>query len=195
MRKYIIISILAGLVISFILGLYLYKLKVVNEEIAFETEYIRLHSSNVIKEASELIRETSSSENKTSPNTTIIEKKYYNSCEHITEKERKVEEKLANKTESEFQIEYIGWTIQKFTKDEVVVYKEVNDFCNEHYLLKEVEGKIVIYELDKYDEEKSVFKETGIQTKYLSEVDIENLRTGVKAYGEKELNKLLEDFE
>jgi len=178
-----------------VIGIYLHKISKVNEEIAFEVEYKKQENQNIIKVAENIIEETSSIENKTTPNTIIIEKKYYNDCEHLIQTKKKMKENLINKTESEFQIEYIGWEIQKFTTNEVVVYKEVNDFCNEHYLLKDSEGEIVVYLVDKYGKEKEIVKKTGIQTKYLSEVDIDNLKQGIKVYGNKELNQLLEDFE
>ena len=195
MKKYIIFILIVALAISFVLGRYLYKLNKINEEIAFEAEYQRIESQNVIKEAENILKETSSIDNKTSPNTKIIEKIYYNDCEHLVQTEKKITESLINKNESEFQIEYMGWEIQKFTPSEVVVYKEVYDFCNEHFLLKEVEGEIVIYALDKYDNEREIIRETGIQTKYLSELDIDNLKEGIKVYGKKNLNSIIEDFE
>ena len=195
MKKYIIFILIVALAISFVLGLYLYKLNKINEEIAFEAEYQRIESQNVIKEAENILKETSSIDNKTSPNTKIIEKIYYNDCEHLVQTEKKITESLINKNESEFQIEYMGWEIQKFTPSEVVVYKEVYDFCNEHLLLKEVEGEIVIYALDKYDNEREIIRKTGIQTKYLSELDIDNLKEGIKVYGKKNLNSIIEDFE
>lgn len=195
MRKYIIFILIIGLVASIILGFYLHKLNKIDEQIAFEAEYRRLKTENIIKQAQNVLEETSSTEQKTSPNTRIIEKRYYTDCEHLKQEERAIQEELINKTESEFQIEYIGWEIQKFTANEVVVYKELQDFCNEHYLLKDVEGEIVVYALDKYDKEREIIKETGIQTMYLPETDIEDLKEGVKVYSNKELNQLLEDFE
>ena len=173
----------------------MYKLSKVDEQIAFEAEYTNTNHQNLISETKKIIQETSSSENKTTPNTKIIEKVYYNDCGHLVQTENSIQEKLINKNESEFQIEYIGWEIQKFTPSEIVVYKEVNDFCNEHFLLKDVEGEIIIYGLDKNDKEKEVIRETGIQTKYLSETDIDNLKNGIKIYGNKELNAIIEDYE
>lgn len=195
MRKYIIFILIIGLITSIILGFYLHKLNKIDEQIAFEAEYRRLKTENIINEAKNILEETSSTEQKTSPNTKIVEKRYYADCEHLKQEEREIQEELINKTESEFQIEYIGWEIQKFTSNEVVVYKELQDFCNEHYLLKDVEGEIVVYALDKYDKEREIIKETGIQTKYLPEWDMENLKNGIKVYSNKELNKQLEDFE
>lgn len=193
MKKYIVLVLILALTVSFLLGIYLNKLKQVNEQIAFETEFDR--NENIINEAKDLLTETSSSEFKTTPNTKIIEKKYYNNCKHLVQEEQKIKEKLINKNESELQIEYVGWEIQKFTPNEIVVYKEINDFCDEHFLLKDVEGEIIVYKLDKYENIKETIIETGIQTKYLSEIDIKNLKNGIKVYGNKELKKSLEDFE
>lgn len=195
MKKYIVIALILALIAGFILGLYLYKLKTANEQIAFETEYRRLETKNVIENAENLLQETSSAKNKTTPNTKIIEKKYYNDCAHLGMTEKKIDEKLINKDESQFQIEYIGWEIQKFTPTEVIVYKEINDFCNEHYLVKEENGTVTVYALDKYGKEKELVCNTEIQTKYLTENDVENLKTGVTVYGKKELNRLLQDYE
>ena len=193
MKKYIVLVLILALTVSFLLGIYLNKLKQINEQIAFETEFNR--NENIINEAKDLLTETSSSEFKTTPNTKIIEKKYYNNCKHLVQEEQKIKEKLINKNESELQIEYVGWEIQKFTPNEIVVYKEINDFCDEHFLLKDVEGEIIVYKLDKYGNIKETIIETGIQTKYLSEIDIKNLKNGIKVYGNKELKKSLEDFE
>ena len=195
MRKYIILMAIATAVVSFLLGLYLYKLNKINEQIAFEAEYGKIQSENIINEAENLIKETSTAQNKTTPNTRLIEKRYYIDCGHLVEEEKEIEENLINKEEEELKNEYTGWEIQKFTPIEVVVYKEIHDFCNQHYLLKELDGEIVVYRLDKYDNKKNIEKSTGIQTMYLSEIDIENLKEGIKVCGKKEMNKMLEDFE
>ena len=195
MRKYIILMAIATAVVSFLLGLYLYKLNKINEQIAFEAEYGKIQSENIINEAENLIKETSTAQNKTTPNTRLIEKRYYIDCGHLVEEKKEIEENLINKEEEELKNEYTGWEIQKFTPTEVVVYKEIHDFCNQHYLLKELDGEIVVYRLDKYDNEKNIEKSTGIQTMYLSEIDIENLKKGIKVCGKKEMNKMLEDFE
>lgn len=195
MKKYIVIMLILTLIISFLLGLYLYKLSKLDEQIAFEAEYRKMESENTIKNATNIIEQTSSTENVITPNTVLIEKMYYNECEHLVEKEKKVEEKLINKNEAELQIEYIGWVIQKFTPSEVVVYKEINDFCDEHYLLKDVNGSINVYKLDKYGREKELIQETKIQTRYLPEIDLQELEKGIKAYGNTELIQLLQDFE
>ncbi len=39
----------------------------------------------------------------------------------------------------------------------MVVYKEINDFCNEHYLVKEENGTVAVYALDKFEMKKTLF--------------------------------------
>lgn len=195
MKKYIVIILIVGLFVSIILGFYLYKLNKIEEQIAFETEYKKVETENIMKNVEEILKETSSTEEKISPNTKLIEKIYYNECGHLVEQQKTIKQEFLNKTEEEFKTEYAGWEIQKFTSNEIVIYKEIDNFCNEHYILKDVEGEIIVYSLDKNDNEREIVKETGIKTKYLSEVDIENLKIGIKVYSNKELNQILEDFE
>lgn len=194
-KKYIILLAVLALIFSFFLGTYLYKIDKIDEELAFEVEYTTNKSENAIKEAKELLEQTSSMGEKINPNTKLIEKLYYNDCNHIVQNERKITEDIVNKTKEELQTQYIGWEIQKFTNSEVVVYKEVYDFCNEHYCLKEENGNINVYKLDKYGKAKELVEETDIQTKYLAEADLNDLKKGITVYSKTEVNKKLEDFE
>ena len=75
-----------------------------------------------------------------------------------------------------------------------MLYKEVNEFCNEHYMLKEKDGNIAVFKLD--ENNKQIFLEkTEIATEYLPKEDLENIEKGILIYTKKELNKRLEDFE
>ena len=65
---------------------------------------------------------------------------------------------------------------------------------NTRYLVKNIDGYINIYYLNNLNEE-ILYKKTDISTEYLSTEDLNNLKTGIKVIGSKELNKLLEDFE
>lgn len=183
------------IVLSFFLGIYLYKIDKIDEELAFEMEYTTNRGENAIQEAESILQRTSSTEDKINPNTKLIEKIYYNDCNHIIQQEREITEDLVNKTKEELQIEYIGWEIQKFTNTEAVVYKEIYDFCNEHYLIKDKDGYIYVYKLDKQGKEKELIEKTDIQTKYLEETDLKELKKGITVYSKKDVNKKIEDFE
>ena len=97
-------------------------------------------------------------------------------------------------TEEELKERFSDWEVQKFTPTEIVLYKEVEEFCNEHYLLKEENGYITIYKLDENDNAE-FFNTTEIPTEYLAEEDLEQIKNGMKVYTDVELNKTLEDFE
>ena len=196
MNKKLVIIILIGVLLGFLTGFYLYKInKIEKEDINIKEESKK--NNNIIKKIDEEtnnILKTSSKEEKTSPNCRIILKTYYKSCEHIIETKKNIEKANVNVTEQELKEKFPDWEIQKFTAKEIVLYKEVEGFCNEHYLLKEKNGYIAIYQLNEEGETK-FFNLTDIAIKYLDKKDIERFKTGITVYTNKELNKLLEDFE
>lgn len=193
MRKYAIIPvIIISAIASFFIGFYLFKINHVEEEqnqIKLLAESKNINSENYI----------SVGINKTgdiiSPNTTIVKKKYYIDCGHIKQEEDKATTDVINMNKNKFQAEYVGWEIQKFTNNEVVIYKEIYDYCNEHYLAKDEDGKIVVYKIDKNDNKIQKIEETDIETKYLTEEDLNSVKQGIKVYSKKELSQTLEDFE
>ena len=65
---------------------------------------------------------------------------------------------------------------------------------NEIYILKENDGYIAIYKLNEEGKE-ILIKSTGVITSYLPEVDMLELRKGIKVVGKENLNARLEDYE
>ena len=195
MRKYAVIpAIIIGGIASFLIGYYLFKIgNIENEQ---QQNLLLAENYDIYTNNAEYISvKANNSEQKITPNTTIIKKVYYIDCEHIKQESEEVNEKLINMNESQFQAEYIGWEIQKFTSNEVVIYKEVYDYCGEHYLIKEENGRVVVYKIDKKDKEIEKIEETEIETSYLTEADFEKIKNGIKVYSRKEISKVLEDFE
>lgn len=72
--------------------------------------------------------------------------------------------------------------------------KEVSGVCNQHYVLREKDGIIAIYQIHENNEE-TLKEETGISTEYLTENDRMRLEEGIRIYGDEELNSVLEDYE
>ena len=199
MKKYTIIAIItAGIILGFLTGLYIYKINkmdIIEEKIIAETiEDECTAIADLSEEELSNIIQTNKAEEKTSPNCTITLKVYYEVCEHLIERRKKIEEAQVNMTEEELKEKFTDWEIQRFTPNEIVLYKEVNEFCNEHFLLKEEDGYITIYKLDK-NNKAEFLQTTEISTDYLAEEDLSTIRNGIKVYTERELNKTLEDFE
>ena len=65
---------------------------------------------------------------------------------------------------------------------------------NTHYLIKNENGYIYVYYLDK-DNNEYLYKKTTISVNYLSYQDVEDLEIGIEVIGIENLNETLENFE
>lgn len=140
------------------------------------------------------IAEANSKEEKLSPNAVITYEKFYKDCEHTVRKYEKIPNSMVNAKRQDIEEKYKDWVIKEFSIEKIVLYKEVDGNCNEHYMLRDVEGKINIYKLDE-DGNEELMNETDIATEYLTKADKINMENGLIVYGRESLNKLLEDFE
>lgn len=138
--------------------------------------------------------ETSSEEEKTTPNTLMIYKTYYTKCQHYIQEYKDIDASLVNCTEAEIKEKCKGWKIEKFSSKEIELSKEEELFCNQHYKLKLENKAIVIYHVDENGVE-TEYEQTGITTEYLTEEDILKLTTGIYIYGKETLTSTIEDYE
>lgn len=198
MKKYYIISIIAIIIFAILVvsGIIIYNNMETNRKISNRNEIINNVNemkNNLTSNNIELVT-TASEEEKISPNSIFIFKTYYKECEHIKVEKEIVTETMVNKTKEDLEKIYKNWNIVTFRNDEVLFYKEEEGICGEHYLLKELEGKIAIYIID--DENNlNLYEETEIITNYLPEEDITRIREGIRVNGRQELNEALEDYE
>lgn len=138
--------------------------------------------------------ETASTENNISPNAMLVEKIYYEACDHLIRKNLDIPEELVNKTEKDVEEEYPEWEIEEFSPTRIVLYKTSSGNCGEHYFVQEHNGVIGIYTTDEYGV-KTLKEDTEISTQYLPEEDINNLKAGVEIIGYTNLVEFLEDYE
>lgn len=138
--------------------------------------------------------EASEIETKISPNAKLIIKKYYKECGHTAEEIKTVTNDMVNKNKEEMEKLYPDYNIEKFLNNEIILKKEEEGQCNEHYIIKDENSNIIIYRVLN-DGAEEVYQNTGISTEYLPETDRINLRSGVKVFGIENLNSIIEDFE
>ena len=201
MKKSIIIS---AIIVLFILGIVIGAILINNfsgEE--KKTEIAEQNQEEIYDECTDeyeemvqnntLVEETSSEGEKISPNCSIIFRRHYNDCGHTIEQYSSIPTELVNKTEEDLQQQYEGWTIEEFSRNQIVLYREFDSECGEHYILREKDGKVAIY-LKTGDTEELV-EETDIATEFLTETDRIELQNGIEANGRVELNQLIEDYE
>ena len=190
-KRIIFISIILGCIFSSIVGLGFYRYtqrKTVSNGIVIK----QLASSEENVEND--IVQTTSNEEKVTPTARIIMKQYYKKCGHTTENEFSVPEDIINMTKKQVEKYYFGWSIDNFSSQEITVSKENSGICDEHYIVKDIDGLINVYCLNNDNEESLVYS-TEIETKYLPTEDRGKLENGIRIVGKDNLSALLEDYE
>ena len=188
----IILAVIVGVIFAFIIQ---------KNEQAENIEQIDL-SEKVTDECTEeyeqlsnqISEEANSSEEKISPNCLMILRKNYIGCEHTINEYAELPQELVNMTKEQLQEEYSDWNIDKFSENEIILSKMIEGSCNEHYVLKNVDNKIVVYKIEE-DGKETEYLKTEISTEYLTETDKINIDIGLEVHGTENLNMLLEDFE
>lgn len=202
MDKKWIISIIATIIIGFILGISIALFTERNRNETEGTEFVdekelagNLNEQGANNLSSNLnVIETSAQENLVSPNAIIIKKTYYEACDHLIRKVEEIPENLVNKTEQDIKTEFSDWNVEEFSPTQITLYKSVSGNCGEHYFVQEHNGVIGIYTIDEYGV-KTLKEDTEISTQYLPEEDMNNLKAGVEIIGHTKLIEFLEDYE
>lgn len=199
MKKVSIIAFFStiAIVLSAVLGWFLYEIVRLNEKeekLAIEEQKIEDECTEFAERQGNIIQ-TNASESKISPNAILIFKTYYKDCEHTEQETIEVPQELVNLGETETKEYYKDWKLKGFSSSEVVFYKEMDSFCNEHYQLKKnEEGMISIYHL-KQDGKEEWIEDTDINVEFLPEEDKKKVEVGLEVVGKENLNKIIEDFE
>lgn len=202
MKKiWMIIPIILVILIGIVVGRLIYnnngklanKNNIIQNEINIVSEKVTDDCTEEYQEVQEEIA-TNSQEEKISPNCLLILKKYYDECNHTINEYVDVPQDLVNGTEEDLKKEYPYWQIEKYSSNEIILYKEFNSNCGQHFVLREDEGKITVYKINENNEEE-IYEKTEISVEYLSETDKGKISEGIKVNGIEELNQLLEDFE
>lgn len=189
MKKWIIsLSVCLGLVIVFTSIGVLFGINLSKHNIK-ENGEVKIYNNS-----QEDVIATNYSGFKITPNTIVVFEKRFNKCNHKEIKEETANEEIVNMNEQELQQYYKEWNIKQFGTEKVVLFKDIDEYCDKHYILKEQDDSIAIFNMID-DENSKLLKKTNISVKYLPETDKINLKTGINIYGDEKLNKWIEDFE
>lgn len=202
MMKKAIIAIICAFVIigAIITALIIFKPQ--REENIGEKTETRVSEEEILDECTDEYEEienqkmlqANSEEEKVSPYCSFTVKTYYKDCGHIKEEYLELPKDLVNCNRADIEEKYKEYIIEKFASNEIILYQEKEGECGEHYIVKDRDGKVVIYE-KKSDGQEIFIEETDIATDYLTETDKINMKNGIKINGKQELNQLIEDFE
>lgn len=109
-------------------------------------------------------------EEKTSPNCSLTTKTYYQKCGHTKSEYTNLPSSFVNLTKEEIQEKYQEYEIENFATNAIVLYQEKEGECGEHYMVKDKDGIVTIYQVLEDGSEKEI-ETTGITTEYLPETD------------------------
>lgn len=149
-------------------------------------EYEEMEYENTIK--------ANTQEEKTSPNCSLTTKTYFSKCGHTKTEYANLPQNLVNLTKEEILKKYLEYQVESFASNEIILYQEKEGECGEHYMVKDKEGQLAVYQILENGEQKEL-EITGVTTEYLPETDKINMKKGIKVNGKQELNQLIEDFE
>lgn len=138
--------------------------------------------------------ETNTNEERISPNAFITFKQTYNECGHTKVEFVEVPQEFVNLTEEELKQKYPEWNVEKFTDTDIILNKDVKGNCNEHYIVKDVNGIVTVFRV-LADETEEEYQVTDIATEYLTDTDKIEMEKGIKVNGKQNLNQLIEDYE
>ena len=137
--------------------------------------------------------EANSSEIRLSPNCSITFKKHYTGCNHTTNEYTNIPEELVNMDKQSVQERYPDWDITEFQSNEVIMKKDLEGECGEHYVLRDIDNIIVVFKVENGVEQE--YEKTSISTEYLPETDKISFKDGLEVNGKENLSQVLEDYE
>ena len=149
-------------------------------------ELNRLEQDNIQANSQESVR--------LSPKCSVIYETKYEKCGHVSRQYKNITQDLVNKTERDINGLYPDWAVKEFDSNELVLLKSESGECGEHYILRDVDGKVVVNLLNENGEEKE-FEKTDISIEYLTDTDKIDIEKGLKVYGKENLSQIIEDYE
>ena len=137
--------------------------------------------------------EVSLTEIKISPYAKMVIKKKYKKCGHLAENEVDIPKEIINFTKDELQEKYKGWNIEDFSEDKIVLSREIDANCEDHFVIKESDGEIFVYK-ELTENKNNLIEKLDININLLNDEDKEALANGVRLYGDEALATWKENY-
>lgn len=150
--------------------------------------------NNSINSDNQNVIETNVKEVRISPNAFITFKETYEGCGHTKVDFAEVPEDFVNLSKEELKDKYSDWNIEKFTDTDIILSKDFEGSCDEHFIVKDVDGIVTAFKI-KEDGTEEEYEITDIATEYLTDTDKIEMENGIRVNGKQNLNQLIEDYE
>lgn len=165
------------------------KLEVEDREIPEGGEVARPIQDVVIskvQEEQDKVVEVVMSEVKITPYTQLVIKKKFTKCGHDSINAMTVPLELINFTKEELQEKYTGWNIEEFSEEQVVLSRNIESNCENHFVIKNKDEDVFVYK-ELTEDKINFIEEIDVNLDLLSEEDREALEEGIRLYGQEEV--------
>lgn len=131
----------------------------------------------------------------TNEDTLLVFEKNYTRCSHKRTEERSAEGYEVGLTIQDFGVKFPGWDIFEFSSEKVILSKEIQDYCPQHFILKDRDGMVVIYMPSEGGSEYDNIQETRIPTEKLPPDVQDEIRSGLVMDSLEEVEHIIENFD
>lgn len=139
-----------------------------------------------VQEEQDKVVEVVMSEVKITPYTQLVIKKKFTKCGHDSINAMTVPLELINFTKEELQEKYTGWNIEEFSEEQVVLSRDIESNCENHFVIKNKNEDVLVYK-ELTEDKLNFIEEIDVNLELLSEEDRESLMDGIRLYGQEEL--------
>ncbi|ADL08138.1 BofC C-terminal domain-containing protein [Thermosediminibacter oceani] len=130
-------------------------------------------------------------EERLSPGAKIVFVTRYRDCGHELQKEHPVDDKFLGYTRSRLEEEFKEWKIESFSSSQVILKREVDGICDNHYYIGIEDGYVVLFQGEPGKNSK-VLEKTDIPAEILKEEDRKLLENGIIVNNRDEFLKIRE---
>jgi len=130
-----------------------------------------------------------------SPETDIIFNRFYTLCKDVVVEKRKPFKEEIGSDISGIRARFNDWDVEEFSEIQVVLKKEIDNYCSNHYIVQEQGGLVTIYIPVEEKEGLEVLNQTSIKVSSLHPALQEEIEEGLVVDSLEQVEILMESWE
>jgi len=163
-----------------------------------ENDKLQMNNAELLSNSMENIALKNQMNNRaelTTAETLFIFRRHYRLCKHNIVHERYATMEEIGLSEEEVQLLHPEWSVQAFSPARVLLIRELDGYCPDHYLIKEKDGYIAVYQSIENGEGVLLLCQTQMNVAFL-EAGIRNrVKEGIVVDSLEEVEHLIESWD
>lgn len=194
-RKSVFVGMVALMMLGMVMG-YSYTIltEMFHDEERIGNEEAQVNKADSLADSLEPLAAVEPSQT-TSQETTFIFERMYKLCGHNSITYRSATAQEAGLSQKLVEDMHSSWDIKEFSPSIVWLYKEVDAYCPNHYIIGENDGRIAVYRPIEDGAGTYLIYQTDIDMAYLSDDTQERIREGWVVDSLEQLELLMESWD